>query len=148
MTIIDSWDVTVHGQGGRYRQKAPLTHWYPPTQNYTTSHPKRPQPCYSLPRNSEILCLMCIMLKKGTSFISHLFCLTSHFGETHATLRSWVKRVLTIVVPSCLPGLLEPFKMKTVRSLNTSGNTHPQCHSPAHANPQQFCQKNLSLASR
>ena len=105
MTITDCWDVTVRGQGGRYRQKVPLTHWYPPTKLHGITS-QRPQPRYSLPRNSEIL--MCIMLKKGTSFLSHLFYLTSRFAETQATLRSWVKRVGRIVVPSYFPGLLEP----------------------------------------
>jgi len=53
-------------------------------------------------------------VKKGTSFLSHLFYLTSHFAETHATLHRWVERVGRIAVPSYLPGILEPFKMKTV----------------------------------
>lgn len=102
-------------------------------------------PHYSLPQNSEIKCFMCTMLKNEQVCLSHLFHLTSHFVETHATLHSWVHRVWRIMVPSKLLGILDPFKMKAGQSLNIYGNTHPtQRHSLAHINPQQFCHKNQS----
>ena len=105
MTNMDCWDVTVCGQGGRYRHKVPPTHWYP-LLNYTASHPKRPHPLLLTAKKFWNLMFYVYCLKKRNRFLSHLFYLTSHFVETHATLRSWVHRVWRIVVPSYL---LYPF---------------------------------------